>query len=167
MTSRPAALRFTVDSQLMSELGERLVTRNHIAFAELVKNAYDADATKLSIEFCDYEDDDSGQTLSAIVLIDDGHDMRFTDVEAFWMRSGQSVDSQHLKQMFTMRIFHHHRREVLKILGIDITSPRPVNFEVAESYAGEIEWDPASNGPTYKTSKNLLLPLRYNEDLIT
>jgi len=37
---------FTVDSALLGELGERLVTSVHIALTELVKNAYDADATK-------------------------------------------------------------------------------------------------------------------------
>ena len=90
MTARPDALRFTVDSQLMGELGERLVTRNHIALAELVKNAYDADATELGIEFCDYEVEGSDQTLPTIVLTDNGHGMRFTDVEAFWMRIATS-----------------------------------------------------------------------------
>ncbi len=38
-------LHFTVDSALLSELGEKLVETVHIALLELVKNAYDADAT--------------------------------------------------------------------------------------------------------------------------
>ena len=57
----PDALHFTVDSQLMGELGERLVTRNHVALAELVKNAYDADASRISIEFCEYLDEESDE----------------------------------------------------------------------------------------------------------
>ena len=40
---------FTVDSQLLRELGERLVGRQYIALAELIKNSYDADATKVEI----------------------------------------------------------------------------------------------------------------------
>ena len=87
---RPEALRFTVDSQLMGELGERLVTRNHVALAELVKNAYDADASNISIEFCDYEDVGSDELLPSIVLKDNGHGMRFTDVDAYWMRIATS-----------------------------------------------------------------------------
>ena len=84
--ARPDALHFSVDSQLMGELGERLVTRNHVALAELVKNAYDADATKISIEFCNYQEDGSDELLPSIVLHDNGHGMPFTDVDAYWMR---------------------------------------------------------------------------------
>ena len=43
------SLNFTVDSALLRELGERLVGKPHIALAELVKNSYDADATKVII----------------------------------------------------------------------------------------------------------------------
>jgi len=35
---------FTVDSRLLRELGERLVGQPHIALAELIKNAFDADS---------------------------------------------------------------------------------------------------------------------------
>ena len=44
-----AKIPFTVDSALLSELGERLVGQPQIALAELVKNSYDADATKVKI----------------------------------------------------------------------------------------------------------------------
>jgi hypothetical protein len=44
-------LRFTVDSALLRELGEKLVETVHIAVAELVKNCYDADATEVEILF--------------------------------------------------------------------------------------------------------------------
>ena len=43
--------KFTVDAELLRELGERLVGRPHIALAELIKNSYDADATKVEIGF--------------------------------------------------------------------------------------------------------------------
>jgi hypothetical protein len=43
-----AKLVFTVDSALLSELGEKLVETPHIALVELVKNAYDADAQHVS-----------------------------------------------------------------------------------------------------------------------
>lgn len=41
---------FTVDAALLQELGERLIGRPHIALAELIKNAYDADATTCEVE---------------------------------------------------------------------------------------------------------------------
>ena len=90
LSTRPDALRFSVDSQLMGELGERLVTRNHVALAELVKNAYDADASKISIEFCAYEEEDSDKPLPSIVLRDNGQGMRFADVDSYWMRIATS-----------------------------------------------------------------------------
>ena len=88
--TRPDALRFSVDSQLMGELGERLVTRNHVALAELVKNAYDADASAIAIEFCDYVAEDADDVFPSIVLSDDGEGMHFSDVDACWMRIATS-----------------------------------------------------------------------------
>jgi signal transduction histidine kinase len=78
-------LRFTVDSLLLGEIGERLVTRNYIALAELVKNAYDADSTTLSVEFINATGDDPSQK-SKIVVIDNGHGMTFEQIREFWMR---------------------------------------------------------------------------------
>lgn len=69
---------FTADSALIAELGERLVGQAHIALAELVKNSYDADASKCQITI--------GRDFIAVE--DDGHGM---DRKAFvggWMRVG-------------------------------------------------------------------------------
>jgi Histidine kinase-, DNA gyrase B-, and HSP90-like ATPase len=72
------ALQFTVDSALLRELGERLVGKPHIALAELIKNSYDADATRVEVRF---EDD-------KIVVTDNGHGMNFQEFKDFWMRIG-------------------------------------------------------------------------------
>ena len=40
------AVYFSVDSRLLFQLGEKLVTDRAVALAELVKNSYDADATQ-------------------------------------------------------------------------------------------------------------------------
>lgn len=69
---------FTVDAALLRELGERLVGQPHIALAELVKNAYDADATLCEITF-----DDDGIRIS-----DNGHGMDKDEFFRFWMRIG-------------------------------------------------------------------------------
>ena len=37
----PGKLKFTVDSALLSELGQKLIETAHIALVEFVKNAYD------------------------------------------------------------------------------------------------------------------------------
>lgn len=71
-------LNFTIDSALLSELGERLVGKPHIALAELVKNSYDADATKVIVRFVD----------DRIEVHDNGHGMDFDEFRSFWMRIG-------------------------------------------------------------------------------
>lgn len=59
---------FTVDTQLFRELGDLLVGRPSTALAELVKNAYDADARRVVIAGHNLHDPERGQ----IVIADDG-----------------------------------------------------------------------------------------------
>jgi signal transduction histidine kinase len=73
-------LSFSVDSKLLRELGERLVGRPHIALAELVKNAYDADASRVVIRFLP----------DRIEVADDGHGMSRQDFEEKWLRIGST-----------------------------------------------------------------------------
>ena len=73
-------LPFTVDAELLRELGERLVGKPHIALAELIKNSYDADATQVTIKFLPNED--------CIEVSDDGHGMDFSAFRDSWMRIG-------------------------------------------------------------------------------
>ena len=47
---------FKVDSRLLFQLGEQLVTNRSIALAELVKNAYDADAFEVTITLKNIKD---------------------------------------------------------------------------------------------------------------
>lgn len=79
-------LGFTVDSQLLGELGERLVTKNYVALSELIKNGYDADATKIIIRFINAGKGGTKGKKSEIQLIDDGHGMTFQEVKDYWMR---------------------------------------------------------------------------------
>ena len=44
-------VRFTVDAGIISRLGEELVGKRDTAVAELIKNAYDADATIVDVIF--------------------------------------------------------------------------------------------------------------------
>src|ERR1051325_7036989 len=96
----PETLTFTVDSALLSELGEKLVETPHIALVELVKNAYDADATETTIKIVPNPDlnveivnDKSGiativgkSSGPEIQITDNGSGMTFQDVKDYWMR---------------------------------------------------------------------------------
>lgn len=87
---------FTVDAALLRELGERLVGRSYIALAELVKNAYDADAVECRVEIRD----------DRITITDDGHGMSEPEFHEHWMRIGtthktQTRKSRHLGRSVT------------------------------------------------------------------
>jgi signal transduction histidine kinase len=71
-------VKFTIDAQLLRELGERLVGKPYVALGELVKNSYDADATRCVIRF--------GEDL--IEIADDGNGMSYADFVSKWMRIG-------------------------------------------------------------------------------
>src|SRR2546428_12529656 len=64
----PPKPKFTVDTHLFRELGELLVGRNSTALVELIKNAYDADATKVVVDGRNLNDPDRG----VITISDDG-----------------------------------------------------------------------------------------------
>lgn len=63
-------IRFSVDAGVIDRLGSELVARQETAVSELVKNAYDADATKVDIRF--ENSDNVGGTL---YIIDNGAGM--------------------------------------------------------------------------------------------
>lgn len=77
-------ISFTVDSELLRELGERLVGRQYIALAELVKNSFDADASKVEIQILE----------DCIQVSDNGHGMTFEDLRDRWMRVGSTHKSK-------------------------------------------------------------------------
>ena len=78
-------LPFTIDAELLRELGERLVGKHHIALAELIKNSYDADATEVTIKLTLNKD---SPNKDSIEIIDNGHGMTFDEFKNFWMRIG-------------------------------------------------------------------------------
>ncbi len=69
---------FQADSALLRELGELLVGQPHIALAELIKNAYDADATLCTISIDENE----------ITVTDNGHGMTEDEFLEHWMTIG-------------------------------------------------------------------------------
>lgn len=83
----PEQLSFSVDTHLLRELGTLLVGRNSTALVELLKNAYDADATSVTVH---------GEGLSEMGLIrvsDNGHGMTFLDFQDKFLRiAGRSKE---------------------------------------------------------------------------
>ena len=74
------SLTFSVEARLLRELGERLVRSPEVALVELVKNAYDADASRCTVRH------ESG----SILVADNGHGMTLGEFRTAWMRVGTS-----------------------------------------------------------------------------
>jgi hypothetical protein len=75
------ALAFTIESRVLRELGERLVKQPEVAIVELIKNAYDADATECTIHY---------DPQLRISVEDDGDGITFGRFRDAWMRIGTS-----------------------------------------------------------------------------
>ena len=74
-------LQFKVSSALKDLVGKDLITNDNVAIFELVKNSYDAYATKVEIKFGDNE----------IIIADNGKGMSFDDLKNKWLFLGYSA----------------------------------------------------------------------------
>ena len=72
---------FNIDSRLLLQLGEKLVTNRAVALAELVKNSYDADATQVLVSLSNIKN--PGGT---IIVEDNGLGMSLSTFKKTWMR---------------------------------------------------------------------------------
>lgn len=87
MTDTPiesGTLPFSVEARLLRELGERLVRRPEIALVELIKNAYDAEATTCQVSL---------RGSDGIAIADNGSGMTLEQFIHGWMRIGTSAKS--------------------------------------------------------------------------
>ncbi|MGS0623428.1 sensor histidine kinase [Ralstonia sp. VS2407] len=92
----PNNVRFSVDASHISRLGLELVAKQETAVAELIKNAYDADATLVDLVF--KGTDSKGGVLE---IIDNGHGMsREQLVDGFMRISTQSKALQPVSEKY-------------------------------------------------------------------
>ena len=82
-------VRFSVDADLISRLGNELVARQETALSELVKNAYDADATEVTLRFIDT--DSLGGTL---IIEDNGTGMDREQLIDGFMRISSNIKKE-------------------------------------------------------------------------
>ena len=74
-------MQFKVSSALKDLVGKDLITNDNVAIFELVKNSYDAYATKVEIRFSNNE----------IIIADNGKGMSFDDLKNKWLFLGYSA----------------------------------------------------------------------------
>lgn len=73
-------LNFKISSSLKNIIGKELITDDYIAVFELVKNAYDAHAQRVEIEFIDIYSENA-----KIIIRDDGKGMNYDDIINKWL----------------------------------------------------------------------------------
>src|SRR5712671_4890100 len=83
-------LSFKPRARLLLQLGDQLIKNESIALVELVKNSYDADATKTDIYMENVDDPEEG----IIIIEDDGYGMNAEIVANVWMEPGSDFKSE-------------------------------------------------------------------------
>lgn len=78
--SKEDSLRFRVDAGHINKLGFELVGKQETALMELIKNAYDADATEVTVDFFNAE-----KETGKLVIQDNGSGMNLETIKTAWM----------------------------------------------------------------------------------
>ena len=137
--------RFTVDTHLFRELGELLVGRDSTALIELIKNAYDADATEITVYGERLDKPDEGR----IFLVDNGSGMDAKEFENGFLRVASRLKeegdrrSTRFRRRYTGakgigRLAAHKLARKLEIGSVpNIT----LSGQVRESVQATIDWD--------------------------
>ncbi len=78
-------VRFSVDAGIINRLGKELVGKHETAVSELVKNAYDADATEVNLVF-----ENAWNAGGILIIEDNGHGMTKEQLVNGFMRLSSS-----------------------------------------------------------------------------
>lgn len=84
MTQSPP-LHFKPHARLLTMLGDQLIKNERIALVEIIKNAYDADASWVKVTFEGFGINYSVQPKSKIIIEDDGTGMTKKVLEEHWL----------------------------------------------------------------------------------
>jgi signal transduction histidine kinase len=79
-------LEFRPRARIIRTIGDQLISGPEAAVIELVKNAYDADASQVTIRFVPPLSEGQGR----IEITDDGHGMALSDIQDKWMEPATS-----------------------------------------------------------------------------
>lgn len=78
-----AAAAFSVSARVAMQLGRESVASSNTAIVELVKNAYDADARRVTLRFTGLGTDEA-----TLVVSDNGHGMTEDELREHWLCIG-------------------------------------------------------------------------------
>lgn len=82
---KPKSLKFKPYARLLTMLGDQLIKNERVALVELIKNAYDADASWVKVTFEGFNKDFQPTAASRIIIEDDGRGMDRDIIENHWV----------------------------------------------------------------------------------
>lgn len=142
----PNSVRFSVDADLVSRLGNELVARQETALSELIKNAYDADAIKVAIKFVDT--DSIGGTL---IVEDNGTGMYREQLIDGFMRI-----SSNLKKEKPVSDIYKRKKAGRKGIGRFAVQRLGNNLQIlTKTPAAEKSFEVRFNWGDYQATKNI------------
>ncbi|HEY0012121.1 MAG TPA: sensor histidine kinase [Allosphingosinicella sp.] len=142
-------LRFRPRARIIRTIGDQLISGPEAAVIELVKNAYDADATKVTITFVPPLEPGRGR----IVVQDDGHGMSLSDIQDKWMEPATTSKVRGRRSPGRNRLMMGYKgigrfaaaKLGLKMSLLSVSEREGVKHEVL---IPELDWD-IFNGDTY------------------
>ncbi|MCY3922516.1 MAG: sensor histidine kinase [Chloroflexi bacterium] len=152
---KTATFRFSTD--ILRRLGEELITSFDQGIVELVKNSYDADATKCTIQLVD-----TNAPGGTVVITDDGDGMSSEDVSEGWLVLGRSrkVPSERTARNRLPAGSKGLGRLAALRLGKEVSLVTRSRDEPNTEFSTCIRW--ADFGP-HKVVEDVLLPIRRSE----
>lgn len=78
-------------ARLLTMLGDQLIRNERVALVELIKNAYDADASWVKVTFENFDEDFSTTATSKIIIEDDGIGMSESIIRDHWANPATPV----------------------------------------------------------------------------
>jgi len=143
MTGR--SVSFRVDMGLLRELGERLISRDEVAVVELVKNAYDADAT--AVKVCINED--------RIEVTDNGTGMDEKQIQEGWLTIGTALKKRESRTEKGRRVLGEKGLGRLAVLRLGRFITIHTRKRGKACYTIVMDWDTAKR----KLAKNQYTPI--------
>jgi signal transduction histidine kinase len=152
-SSKGKSLTFEVKPRLLMLLGDQLIRDASLAVFELVKNAYDADATTCSIELISIENPERAR----IVVQDDGSGMSEDTLRKVWMVIATDFRARQREQLRRSSKFH---RFPLGEKGLGRLSVHKLGRTIqlvtrernGKEFELEFDWDKLESAPTLSSA---------------
>lgn len=151
-------LNFKISSYLKSIIGKDLITSDQVAIFELVKNSFDARATRVDIIFSENE----------IVICDNGKGMTYDDIQKKWLFVAYSAKRDGSEDNDYRDDLVHHGyagskgvgRFSCDRLGSTLILETHSKAEVNIAHSLHVEWESFEENPIDEFTN---IPVRYNQ----